>query len=640
MFTLGLAGAARILFGRVLQIQSVEARIGLYGLLGLGLAGWVTLPIGLLPNGLQWGLWVVLTPAFWGLATLARPAFQRLGELRFLLDRVRGAEWLFVGAISIGLLFSWIGVLAPSTAGDWDSIAYHLAVPKIWNQAGQIHYIPFIHHSNFPLCVDNLYIWGLQWGGQQGAKAFSACFLAFGLMAIYGVAKEVYGMPAAKWATIAFLGAPVVLWESGTAYVDLAQGLYVGLGVSLLFHSFNRNYLLGSLLVGLGVASKYTGLQSVLALAVVAAVGLWKSEGAAIAIRRAALSALTAVAVGSPWLIKNEVLVQNPVFPFFYEKLGGKNWDQRRSEIYSREQKSFGVGRNDGVLDPTAIGHAMLGLAYQPGRYVNPGQQEGNGMPTGAVGVSGLLAGLFWLISGKVRRFESSAVGWVGLSLAMWFVLSQQSRYLVFILPPLCLLAGAGVRQLITGTLLATTIVLQTAYTLWLVHADSVSDKVRVALGAETPQEYLESRLGFYRAAQKLNEIAADGTVALYDEVFGFYLDVPYFWANPGHCTIIPYDQMKDGAEYADKMAKLGFTHIAINLRAAFPSAEERQKWLGASGLTGLSAPYSNEEREAILNNWEIRYKALIADACARGRLALAADPRETGIVLVLRILN
>jgi len=638
VFALGFTGLARAVLRPMIRVQAFEARLGLYGLLGLGLAGWLTLPFGLLPGGLRWGLWIMLALAALGLALSVKQVQPRIGQVLEAARRIQGQDWLFAGFIAIGFLFSLIGVLAPSTAADWDSIAYHLAVPKIWNQAGRIEYIPFIHHSNFPFCVDNLYIWGLQWGGQQGAKAFSLCFLVFGLLAVYGVTKDLFEIQAAKWATVAFLSAPVVLWESGTAYIDLAQGLYVGLGVVMLFRSFREHLLVGSILVGLGVASKYTGLQSVLALGIVGFVSLALSERVGTAIRLSMLSVLLAVLVGSPWLVKNAVMAGNPVFPFFYEKLGGKNWDQRRADIYTREQKSFGVGRSEGNLDPTAVGHAMLGLAYQPGRYVNPGPQEGQGLPTGAVGAVGLLAAMLWLISGKARRYELSLIGWVGLSLTMWFVLSQQSRYLVFLLPPLCILAGTAVARLGTGKLMAAACVLQALHSLWMINSDVVSDKIRVALGADTPQAYLESRLGFFRAAQKLNEIAAGGKVALYDEVFGFYLDVPYFWANPGHCTLIPYDSMKDGDDFVNEMKKLGFTHISFNLRAAFPSAEERQKWLGACGFAGPSVPYNEEDKAATVNNWEVKYKYLIADACAKGRLGLAADPRETGGTLVLGI--
>lgn len=638
LFALGFAGLARLIFKRVLSQQTVELKVGLCGLIGLGIAGWMTLPIGLLPNGLNWGFWIVTTIALAGLVSIVKPLKSHLSDVQSCAKGIQGTGWLFTGIIAIGFIFSLVGVLAPSTAADWDSIAYHLAVPKIWNQAGQIEYIPYIHHSNFPFCVDNLYIWGLKWGGQQGAKAFSLCFIAFGLLAIYGLAKELYGEKAAKWATVAFLTAPVVLWESGTAYIDLAQGLYVGLGVALLLSDFRKYLIIGSILVGFGIASKYTGLQSVAALGVVATIALWKLEKTGSTIKLAALSALIALAIGSPWLIKNQIMADNPVFPFFYERLGGKNWDQRRADIYTREQKSFGVGRVENKLDQTAISHAMLGLAYQPGRYVNPGPQEGNGFPTGAIGAVGLLAGLAWLISGKSRRFEGAVIGWVGLSLAMWFILSQQSRYLVFLLPPLCILAGAAVDKLKTGKIMAAAICLQVAYSLWLVNTDVVSDKVRVALGADTPQAYLESRLGFYKAAMRLNEIAKDGKVALYDEVFGFYLDVPYMWANPGHCTLIPYDEMKDGNDFAEEMKKLGFTHISLNFRTAFPSQEDQQRWLSAAGLSGQPVPYTTEEKEQIVNNWEIKYKFLIADACAKRRLSLEVDPRESGGAFILGI--
>src|SRR6185295_13803103 len=91
----------------------------------------------------------------------------------------------------------------------------------------------------------------------------------------------------------------------------------------------------------------------------------------------ALLVGVIAMAIACPWYIKNVVNTGNPVYPFFYSKLGGKNFSAPQAEQYSREQASFGVGTQDGHHDFTQIGHAVLGLGYQPGRFINPAQTFG-----------------------------------------------------------------------------------------------------------------------------------------------------------------------------------------------------------------------------------------------------------------------
>src|SRR6202011_1887734 len=116
---------------------------------------------------------------------------------------------------ALAILFATVSVLAPSDTMEWDTLAYHLAVPKLWLQAGQIQPISYIHHSNFPFAVDNLYIWGLAWGGEEGAKAFTLAFHTYGIFAVFGFARQVYGELAGWWAALTWATIPAVLWLSG-----------------------------------------------------------------------------------------------------------------------------------------------------------------------------------------------------------------------------------------------------------------------------------------------------------------------------------------------------------------------------------------------------------------------------------------
>jgi hypothetical protein len=123
--------------------------------------------------------------------------------------------------------------------------------------------------------------------------------------------------------------------------------------------------------------------------------------------------------------------------------------------------------------------------------------------------------------------------------------------------------------------------------------------------------------------APKINALPPDAKIALYDEVFGFLLDRSYMWANPGHSTLIPYDSMETGSDLVDGLAEMGFTHAFVNLQ--FQDREFVGRWLSSMGL-GQGEGIPDEEREAMMANWEIRWKALLAEAVAEGRLRLAAQ--------------
>ena len=89
--------------------------------------------------------------------------------------------------------------------------------------------------------------------------------------------------------------------------------------------------------------------------------------------------------------------------------------------------------------------------------------------------------------------------------------------------------------------------------------------------------ESLES-FEFYPETRALNEIGEKEKikVALYDEVRGFYLDVPYFWANPGHHTLLPYDTYTEPEHLLQGLKSLGVTHIVLSL--GFLSREEAEE--------------------------------------------------------------
>lgn len=634
LFCIGAAGLGRVLLFRGNVALDPAAAWGVSGLLGLGGMGLVTLVIGFVPGGLSsWGLYVIGILALFGFSVIVseieRPLFRK----------PQGLEMLAPLVVVIAALFALVSALAPSDVMDWDTLAYHLAVPKLWTTAGKIEYIPYIHHSNFPFTVDLLYVWGLRWGGESGAKAFQLGYLLIGTLLVFGLTRQKYGQRPGLWAAVAFATVPVVLWEAGSAYIDVAHGLYAGGGILLAAFAASdperrRLIVPAGLLLGFAAGTKYTGLQTIAALGFVLVVAGFTRKQVGEGFRQAVIAGGLAMLVASPWLVKNVINTGNPVYPFFYERLGGHDWDQRRADIYRNEQQTFGVGRNGDRRDPTALGHAVFGLAYQPGRFVNPGQEQGMGTPLGAVGLA-ILAGLFlWPLAGRIGRFEAVLLGTTALSLGMWFFLSQQSRYIVPLAVPLAVLAGGLTALRGFANIAMGAIGLQAAYSLWLVQKQLVVPKVQVVMGQVEPNAYRKATIPFFEASQAINQEVKGGKVALYDEVFGYLLDVPYFWANPSHATTIPYDGMKSAEDYVREMKKLGFTHVYVSISSVVKSAEMRSEWIASMGIGNdpSATGFSPEKRAQLLADWQAKYHVLIADAVREGKLTVV-QPFRSGIL-------
>lgn len=645
VFSLGAGCFGYVLIKHFLTDLDPALRFGVSGLTGLAAIGLLTLFIGLVPGGLgALGLTIVcLVAASAGVYRLIKQP-----PTRWIKPAVpKGPLLLFPVAVGLAQLYSLIGVLAPADTFEWDSLAYHLAVPKLWLHAEQIQPISFIHHSNFPFSIDNLYIWGLTWGGESGAKAFTFAFAIFGVLAVFGFARQRYGEVAAWWAALVWTTVPVVLWLSGTAYIDVQNGLFAGLGIlfaaDFLDTRTKDRLWIAAVLLGFAAGSKYTGLQTIFASSLIVLALRSKSSFGSKFKAAAAMSAV-AVAIAAPWYIKNTLWAGNPVYPFFYEKLGGKNWSDYNAKIYSNEQQTFGAARatetpdhpyTSGHIEPLRLGHSLLGIAYQPGRYINPAPTQNMGVPAGAIGfvvIGGMLA---WLISGRLRKFETATAAMVGISLLMWFVLSEQSRYIIALAVPMAALSGGAITRLKVGPVLACGAVLQAGYSFWILHVERLQPQMQVVLGKVSPDDYRSGTIGFYAPAQYLNQTVKSGRVALYDEVFGFLLDVPYFWANPGHSTEMGYDRMQTADDLVAAFKRENITYVYLNL-SIYPQDDPGfVEWTRAMGFGTNPEPYSSDRRSALMNDMGWRWKVLLAEAISHKKLVLE---KNFGPRLVFRV--
>jgi len=567
-------------FGRkllaVLRLKTdTGAESSVFGIgLGLGSVAYLVLGIGLAGRLHAWTL-----AALMGVVALASIS-EIGGVLRDLAQAIRrqaGAKLklsngsIAFAAVCFGAL-GLVSALAPPSGLDWDGLAYHLAVPKMYLARHSIFYVPFMSHSNFPFLTEMLYTIGLSFGSVSVAKLFHFSMYIASAAAVYCLCRRHLSPLAGGVGALLFMSVPVVFWEAGSAYTDIATALYMILAVYAVLNWEETDR--ASWLVLAGLMSGFALGTKVLATVPIAAMCVWVLVASGFSrrwgrgIRLSLLLGCIAILVGSPWYIKSYVYTGNPVYPFLYDIFGGKYWSQGAAEVYRGAQLQFGMGRGlrEFLMLPWNL--TMNGVFF----FDEPDPMR----PKLFSLIGAAFIGLIPLqILGGSRNKSILRIGFVcAVFIVAWFALMQQARYLIPILPLLCVVAAWSVdiantrwrvaRHAVNG-FVALCVVLSfvTSVAVALVGA-------RAAVGLEPRDEYLSRTLDVYDTESFINDCTSpEARVVLFDEVRGFYLDREYIWGNPGHHEMIPWSSFRTGPDMVRYFEKSGFTHALVNWQYA-----------------------------------------------------------------------
>ena len=161
--------------------------------LGLGILGYVVLSVGLLQL-LRWEILLTIIAlivlfSLKEISQLLRKVFSRLKKREPKRKAKVASVLIAISTISLGIL-ALIQALSPPAGLDWDGLAYHLAVPKLYISKHGIYYIPFISHSNFPFLTEMWYTLGLAVGSTIIAKLFHFWMYIATAISIYSLGRK------------------------------------------------------------------------------------------------------------------------------------------------------------------------------------------------------------------------------------------------------------------------------------------------------------------------------------------------------------------------------------------------------------------------------------------------------------------
>ncbi|NIM03047.1 phospholipid carrier-dependent glycosyltransferase, partial [bacterium] len=245
----------------------------------------------------------------------------------------------FWGMLGLAAIINLAGALVPESF--YDSLVFHLSVPALYKINHGIKYIETIFTSGFPQNMQMLYTLGLLLGTDILAKLTHWVMGIFVVLLVYALGRKYFNHRAGLVAAAIFYTIPMVAMQSRVTGVDLALTFFELLAVFALVNWFVRNgrdkkpelvkngwLIAAGIFSGLAMGVKYTGIYSFVVFAVaVFLVGIIVyKEKIRSCFKRTFLFCVVAIALFSPWLIKNTIYTNNPFHPFLSSVIKSKDF--------------------------------------------------------------------------------------------------------------------------------------------------------------------------------------------------------------------------------------------------------------------------------------------------------------------------
>ncbi len=590
-------GVGRRMLGALEECTPLE-RVALHAAAGLGAMAFFILALGLVGLLIPWLLWGVLGI---GLLVFRSQIWGWLRDWHFEYEghqKLDAKSKVAVWVIGFLVIISLLQALAPPL--KWDSLVYHLELPKRYLHAGGVIFLDDNLFAGQPQLAEMLFTWAM---ALRSGETASILGWGVGVIALAGVA----GFARRLVSIHAFWIAPAVLLVGASiarglswAYVDLwvmLYGLVTTIALDVYRDTSERKWLaLAGIMGGLALGAKYTAfsiLVSGLCLLLVRPLkaifpsqqrdqavedqGEARRAALALLIRETALFGGIALLVFSPWLLKNLAMTGNPVYPFFF---AGKGIDEYRQMFHARSLPARSL--LDGLIIPLQA--TILGIEGGPTFNTSIG-------PLLLAFIPGSLLG--WRSIPIDRRERYTRLFAMVLPIwPLWAIGAMvaaplaRTRHYYGIFPALAILAAVGIESasqirlprlrmgwVINGLVILVLILTAISEGLNFTYVDPL----RVLTGVQSEVDYLTEQLGWFGPTMEaVNSLPPDSRVAFLWEPRTYYCHV---YCHPDVILDRWWYLMRTIGEPSrinSQLLATGFTHILIyDLGAQFERREQ-----------------------------------------------------------------
>jgi 4-amino-4-deoxy-L-arabinose transferase-like glycosyltransferase len=505
--------------------------------------------------------------------------------------------WLISMALFVIIALEGLLCLTPPISRD--ALIHHLAIPKLWIRHGGFFETPWADYSYFPMNVDLMYWVALRFGNDMLPALIHMLFGWGTGYLVYRYLKKHAGRIWGMLGLLVFVSTPMVIRLSITAYVDLGMIFFTTASVLAYLRWRDGRYedvkwlLLAAVCMGLAAGTKYNALISWLFLGGAVCFLYARDTGRQLqAIRWGALFSLVALAVVSPWLVKNLILQGNPIYPLLdnlFVFIHGGREPAAFLVAGDVERGGFNFFRNRTLL----YGEDVWQILLLPLRIFFEGRDHS------PQHFDGILSSLFALVIpfafvGNRRGHRCFFFLFVVFVFSVSALTADlRIRYILPILPFMTILAVMGIRNgtewlasrrqsalRMAGRAVPFAVaVLIAANLFYLGNQFTAIRPLPYILGEESRDEFLSRQVGSYPATAFINrELPEDAVVyLLYLSARGYYLDREYIHHAGQEVGIMKamVRSSKDAAALAAFLRSLGGTHLLVREELLMKALED-----------------------------------------------------------------
>lgn len=520
----------------------------------------------------SWGIWNVYRQ--WHILKPTSSSWW-WGHKPVLSDRVLG--------VSIVLLVVLEFFAANVPECFWDSLLFHLAVPSQYIVHGGIKPIPGNLFSNLPQGIEMLYTGALMLGDERLCRMLHVSFGILAALSVFAFGRRWFGRRIGFWAAGIFMTIPFVILMSVVSGVDLGAAFFMAVAFSeIIIITENETLItaawLPGILTGASLSSKYT---TVLLLAPTILSWLFmrvyqKEKVKTLVFKSLIFAAGIAICL-LPWLIKNIIYIQNPVYPFLYQVFHNPNIDIEKMQAQMREFTESGFNSWLEYL------RAPWDLTFN--------------RPTGNAYMGPLflflLPGLIWL-GFEARKAKPQQKLLIVITIIAVFAWSMQTRVIRYLLPGLLTLAvlcSWGLEKIEENTTYLGKITrwFTLVFIIWgavniITYIFPNQDPVKASLGFLQKAKYLKRNMmtEYYSMAEVINRLPGKVKIYAFGESRSYYINKPITSINI-HDTNILLKWLEDSpsAEMVwEKLKQGGYTHIYVHSQEAVRTrSHETHRW-------------------------------------------------------------
>ncbi len=267
---------------------------------------------------------------------------------------------------SVFAVFTWLylsNALAPETSAD--ALSYHLALVSRYAREHRIPPITNNMYASLSEGFEMLFLYAFSIGKHSAPAMVEFSFLLALPFGILSYARRIGHPIAGVFGAIVIYASPIFGRVGTIAHNDVA-GAAVVFGVFYAVQLYRddlnpRMLVLAGVLAGFAYAIKYTLGIAVLYVLGAVLLTAWKRRRPLL--RPATITALCALAIMAPWMIKNIIVVANPFSPFFNRVFPNPYVYASFEQGYVDSLRHFdGVTLKEVPIEATVRGDRLQGL--------------------------------------------------------------------------------------------------------------------------------------------------------------------------------------------------------------------------------------------------------------------------------------